>query len=326
MRAPADARRARPGRASLYSSASSDRVPAFGPVSTVAASAKMTEPFRRRQLICASPSGLHRVSYAEWGDPANDRVLVCVHGLSRCARDFDALASALQERYRVASIDLPGRGESEWLKSPMEYILPTYVNDVMTLVARLGAEQVDFIGSSLGGIIGMAIAAHPAAPIRRLIVNDASTVFQAAALERIAEYFGKAPDFASMEEAERYVRMVSAPFGPHTDGEWRFLTEHVVTAKPEGGYRMRYDPAIAIPYNAQRPFKDLDLWVLWDAIRCPTLVLRGELSDVLPREIAIGMTQRGPRARLVEFAGVGHGPTLLHADQIAAVAAFLDGK
>jgi pimeloyl-ACP methyl ester carboxylesterase len=182
---------------------------------------------------------------------------------------------------------------------------------------------VDFVGSSLGGVIGMAIGAHPASPIRRLVVNDASTVFQAAALERIAEYFGNAPDFASIEDAERYVRMVSAPFGPHTDGQWRILTEHVVIAKPDGGYRMRYDPAIAIAYNAQRPFKDLDLWVLWDAIRCPTLVLRGQLSDVLTRDVATAMMQRGPRAEVVEFPGIGHGPTLLHADQIAAVAMFL---
>jgi pimeloyl-ACP methyl ester carboxylesterase len=251
-------------------------------------------------------------------------VLVCVHGLSRCARDFDALAAALADRYRVASIDLPGRGESEWLKAPMEYVIPTYVNDVVTLIARLGVEQVDFIGSSLGGVIGMVIAAHPASPIRRLIANDASTVFPAAALERIGEYFGKAPDFASIEEAEQYVRVVSAPFGPHTDAEWRFLTEHVVIARPEGGYRMRYDPAIAVAYNAQRPFKDLDLWPLWDAIRCPTLVLRGEVSDVLPKSVATAMTQRGPRAELVEFPGIGHGPSLLHADQIAVVAGFLD--
>lgn len=283
----------------------------------------MTDPFRRRQLLCATPSGLHRVAYTEWGDPANERVVVCVHGLSRCARDFDALAAALADRYRVACIDLPGRGESEWLKAPMEYIVPTYVNDVVTLIARLGVEQVDFVGSSLGGVIGMAIGAHPASPIRRLVVNDASTVFQAAALERIAEYFGNAPDFTSIEDAERYVRMVSAPFGPHTDGQWRILTEHVVIAKPDGGYRMRYDPAIAIAYNAQRPFKDLDLWVLWDAIRCPTLVLRGQLSDVLTRDVATAMMQRGPRAEVVEFPGIGHGPTLLHADQIAAVAMFL---
>lgn len=283
----------------------------------------MTDPFRRRQLLCATPSGLHRVAYTEWGDPANERVVLCVHGLSRCARDFDALAAALADRYRVACIDLPGRGESEWLKAPMEYIVPTYVNDVVTLIARLGVEQVDFVGSSLGGVIGMAIGAHPASPIRRLVVNDASTVFQAAALERIAEYFGNAPDFASIEDAERYVRMVSAPFGPHTDGQWRILTEHVVIAKPDGGYRMRYDPAIAIAYNAQRPFKDLDLWVLWDAIRCPTLVLRGQLSDVLTRDVATAMMQRGPRAEVVEFPGIGHGPTLLHADQIAAVAMFL---
>jgi pimeloyl-ACP methyl ester carboxylesterase len=284
----------------------------------------MSEAFRRRRLLCATPTGLHRVAYTEWGDPANERVLVCVHGLSRCARDFDALAAALADRYRVASIDLPGRGESEWLKAPMEYVIPTYVNDVVTLIARLDVAEVDFIGSSLGGVIGMAIAAHAASPIRRLVVNDASTVFAAAALERIGEYFGKAPDFASIEEAEQYVRMVSAPFGPHTDAQWRFLTEHVVIARPEGGFRMRYDPAIAVAYNTQRPFKDLELWPLWDAVRCPTLVLRGELSDVLPKSVATAMTQRGPRAELVEFAGIGHGPSLLHADQIAAVAAFLD--
>jgi pimeloyl-ACP methyl ester carboxylesterase len=283
----------------------------------------MTDPFRRRQLLCASPTGLHRVSYVEWGDPENDRVLVCVHGLSRCARDFDGLAAALASRYRVASIDLPGRGESEWLAQPMEYVIPTYVNDVITLVARLGVEQIDYVGTSLGGMIGMAIAAHPASPIRRMVANESSPVVPGAALERIGEYFGKAPDFASIEDAERYVRMVSAPFGPHSDAQWRFLTEHVVIAKPEGGYRLRYDPAIAVAYNAQRPFKDLELWPLWDAIRCPTLVLRGEHSDVLPRQVAAAMTQRGPRAELVELAGIGHGPTLLHADQIEIVASFL---
>jgi pimeloyl-ACP methyl ester carboxylesterase len=126
-----------------------------------------------------------------------------------------------------------------------------------------------------------------------------------------------------MADAERYVRTVSAPFGPHSDAQWRFLTEHVVIAKPEGGYRLRYDPAIAVAYNAQRPFKDLELWPLWDAIRCPTLVLRGEHSDVLPRQVARAMTQRGPRAELVELPGIGHGPTLLHPDQIEVVASFL---
>lgn len=283
----------------------------------------MTEPFRRRQLLCVTPTGLHRVAYLEWGDPRQERVLVCAHGLSRCARDFDALAAALQSHYRIASIDLPGRGESEWLKTPMEYVIPTYVNDVVTLIARLDVEHVDFVGSSLGGVIGMALAAQPAAPIRRMVVNDASPVVYASALERIGEYFGKAPDFASLDEAERYVRMVSAPFGPHTDAEWRFLTEHVVKPLPEGGFRMRYDPAIAVPYNAQRPFKDFDFWPLWDAVRCPTLVLRGEHSDVLPHAVAAEMTRRGPRAELVEFAGIGHGPTLLHADQIGVVADFL---
>jgi len=283
----------------------------------------MTEPFRRRRVQCASPTGLHRVAYFEWGDPRNERVVVCVHGLSRCARDFDALALALAGDFRVVAVDLPGRGESDWLRQPLEYVVPTYVNDLVTLIARLDVESVSWVGTSLGAVTGMIIAAQPESPIRRFVVNDAGPVIAAVALERIGTYLGKAPTFASLEEAEAYVRAVSATFGPHTDAQWRTLTEHVVRPRPDGGFRMHYDPKIAEPYNAQRPFKDTDLWAVWDAITAPTLLLRGAESDLLTREVALEMARRGPRATLVEFEGVGHAPTLLAANQIAPIREFL---
>lgn len=283
----------------------------------------MTEPFRRRRLLCASPTGLHRIAYFEWGDPRNDRVVVCVHGLSRCARDFDALALALAGDFRVVAVDLPGRGESDWLKQPLEYVVPTYVNDLVTLIARLDVESVYWVGTSLGALTGMVIAAQPESPIRRYVANDFGPVITAVALERIGTYIGKAPTFASFAEAEAYVRAVSAPFGPHTDAQWRTLTEHVVRPLPDGGFRMHYDPKIAEPYNALRPFKDTDLWAAWDAVRAPTLLLRGAESDLLTHETALEMTRRGPKAELVEFPGVGHAPTLLTDAQIAPIREFL---
>jgi len=277
----------------------------------------------RKTVLCASPTQLHRLSYLEWGDPANERVLMCVHALSRCARDFDALAAALVDRYRVVCPDLPGRGESEWLKNPAEYVGPTYVNDMITLIARLGVETLHWVGTSLGALVGMAITSLEQSPITRLVVNDAGPVIAATSIQRIRGYLGKAPVFDGLVQAEQYIRSVSAPFGPHTDDEWHFLTEHVVRRQPDGTYRVHYDPAIAVPFASMDTGADIESWQIWDAIRRPTLLLRGVESDLLTRETAIGMSQRGPRAELVEFPGVGHAPTLLHADQIAVVREFL---
>jgi len=281
-------------------------------------------PFRRRSVQCASSGGLHRLSYLEWGAPHAARgVVMCVHGLTRCARDFDSLAESLADRYRVVCPDMPGRGYSDWLQNPMEYALPTYVNDIVTLIARLDVEQVDWVGTSMGGLIGMALAGQPGAPIRRMVLNEAGPLVRAEALERIAHYVGRAPAFASFEDAERYVRQVSAPFGPHSDSEWRFLAEHVVRQRADGSYVVHYDPRIAEAFNANLPHQDLDLWGLWDSIACPTLVIRGELSDLLDRETVAGMRTRGPRADTVEVSGVGHAPTLMKPDQISIVREFL---
>ena len=272
---------------------------------------------------CASPKGLHRIAYLEWGDPNNERVLVCAHGLTRCARDFDVLAAALSERYRVACPDFAGRGDSQWLPDPMLYQVPQYVSDMVTLIARLDVENVHWLGTSMGGLIGMALAALPDTPVEKLVINDAGPVIAKLSLERIATYVGMAPVFPDIGSAEKYVRAVSATFGPHTDAEWRFLTEVVVRKNADGSLRLHYDPKLAEPFRALMPEKDLELWPQWDAIRCPTLVLRGAQSDLLTRDTCDKMAERGPKAKVVEIPGVGHAPTLMHDDQIKIVRDFL---
>jgi pimeloyl-ACP methyl ester carboxylesterase len=265
------------------------------------------------------------MAYLEWGDAGNPEVLVCVHGLTRCARDFDNLARALCGRYRVVCPDVAGRGDSDWLADPMLYDFPQYVADMVTLIARLDVERVHWVGTSMGGLIGMALASMKDSPIARLVLNEAGAVVAHAAIERIGRYVGAAPTFRSVEAAELAVRAVSAPFGPHTDAEWRFLTEVVLRRNADGTWRFHYDPGIAEPYRKRMPEGDVELWGAWDAVRCPTLLIRGAQSDLLSRATVDEMTQRGPKAKLVELPGIGHAPTLLHADQIAIVREFLLG-
>jgi pimeloyl-ACP methyl ester carboxylesterase len=285
--------------------------------------AQMTQEFRQRQVQCITPGGLHQMAYTEWGDPGNPRLLVCVHGLSRCGRDFDALARAMAGDYRVVCPDAPGRGLSGWLKNPMEYQVQTYVADMVTLLARMDADSVHWVGTSMGGLIGMTLASLPDTPLQKLVLNDVGPVVTAASLARIGEYLGVAPQFPDFAAAVAYIRAVSATFGVHSDAEWQSLTEHVTRKQADGTFRMHYDPGIAIPFKAAPADKDIELWPYYDAIRCPTLVIRGALSDLLRRETVQEMSVRGPRARIVEFADVGHAPTLMHADQIAVVRDFL---
>lgn len=280
-----------------------------------------------RSVLCLSPAGFHRMVYYEWGKADNSRVLVCVHGLTRTGRDFDFLAQALAADYRIVCPDVVGRGESDWLRDPRHYALPQYAQDMTVLLARLDVESVDWLGTSMGGMIGMWLAAQPKSPIRRLILNDIGPVIEAAALQRIGEYVGQAPSFASLAEAENHLRLVSAPFGALSDAQWRHLTEHAVRQDETGCFRFRYDPAIAETYRAwlagpDGP-QDLVLWPLYDAIRCPTLVIRGEHSDLLSRETVAEMARRGPRAQSVEVPGVGHAPMLLDESQIALVRDWL---
>jgi pimeloyl-ACP methyl ester carboxylesterase len=287
------------------------------------AEAGVAESPRRRSVQCASPKGLHRMSYLEWGDPRNRDVLLCVHGLTRNGRDFDELARALSGRFLVVCPDVAGRGDSERLADPMLYALPQYVADMVTLIARLDVEALSWVGTSMGGLIGMALAAQQGSPVKRLVLNDAGPVIGLASLERIGAYIGMMPAFPSIEQAEAYVRNICAPFGHHSDAQWRQLTEAWMRKDDDGSWRANYDPRIANLFRATLPEKDMEIWPIYDAVRCPTLVLRGEHSDLLSKKTAMEMAARGPKARIVEIRGVGHAPTLMHLEQITLVRDFL---
>lgn len=276
---------------------------------------------RLNDVQCLSAAGLHRMAYREWGDPDHDRVLVCVHGLTRVSNDFDAFARAVSPHYRVVCPDVVGRGRSGRLRDPMLYQLPTYVSDMVALLARLDAKTVHWFGTSMGALIGMVLASLPDTPIERMILNDAGPVLGAAALARIGAYVGDTPRFRTIDEAEVYIRRITAPFGEHTDAEWRFLTEVVMRWDGDAWIR-HFDPALAVPFKSI-PQGDTTLWHLYDAIRCPVLSVRGEHSDLLSAETHAEMATRGPRARLATIANVGHAPTFLHDDQIALARDFL---
>jgi pimeloyl-ACP methyl ester carboxylesterase len=277
-----------------------------------------------RQLPCLSLHGFHTLTYYEWGDPANDRVLICVHGLTRNGRDFDELARALAPEYRVLCPDIPGRGKSEWLSHKEDYAYPVYCADMAALIARSGARTVDWVGTSMGGLIGMLLAAQPKSPIDKLVMNDVGPFIPKASLERIATYVGKPVTHDTFESFEQYIRTVSATFGPLTDAQWRHLTETTARKSDEGRWGTNYDPAIAQPFTG--PISDVALWPFWDQIKSRTLVLRGKDSDLLLAETARDMTLRGPKAKLVEFAGIGHAPMLMAADQIKVVREFLEQR
>lgn len=263
------------------------------------------------------------MAYLEWGDPRNPDVLVCVHGLTRTGRDFDELARVMAEHYRVVCPDIVGRGESDWLVDPVYYVTPQYIADVVTLIARLDVAQVHWVGTSMGALIGMALASLKGSPVSRMVLNDAGPILAKEALARIASYVGTGASFRNIEEAETYIRTVSAPFGPHSDAQWRFLTETVTRPTSDGRLRLHYDPRISQMLQASVSSKDVDLWSYYDAVTCPTLVLRGAQSDLLSRETMLAMGARGPGAKYVEFEGVGHAPTLLHPEQIGPVRDFL---
>lgn len=276
---------------------------------------------RHGQVSGVSRLSFHRIAYTEWGPEDARRVVVCVHGLSRQGRDFDRLAAFLaQHDYRIICPDLPGRGRSDWLKDPDEYGLPQYCVDMTVLLASLHAESVDWIGTSLGGLIGMVMAALPGSPIRRLVVNDIGPFLPWSALYRIGTYLRQMPtEFPDFAAANAYYREILSTFGELGDDDWRHLIEHSIERTDNGRYRMLCDPGIA---RAFRPglLYNLNLWKYWDAIQCPTLLLRGEHSDLLPRDTAQQLTMRGPLATLVEIPGCGHAPPLLTQEQIDIIA------
>lgn len=277
----------------------------------------------QQRHLCLGLKGFHHMAYVEWTEPGAEGGIptICVHGLTRNGRDFDPLAEALAATGPVLCPDVVGRGKSDWLRDPNFYSVPYYAADISSLIARLGVAEVNYVGTSMGGMIGMAIASQPGSPIRRLILNDIGPLVPKASLERIAGYVGTLQRFESLKALEQYLRTVHAPFGPLTDAQWAHMAEYSHRKTADGGYTLSYDPGIAVPM--QGPIKDVVLWPLYDQITCPTLVVRGATSDLLLPETAAEMATRGPKAEIYEVAGCGHAPALMAADQIARVKAFL---
>ena len=287
-------------------------------------------------VTCVSSAGLHRMAYKEWGDRDNPRELLCVHGVTRVGDDFDHLARALSGAgdYRVICPDVVGRGRSGRLQNPQFYRIPQYVSDMVTLLARVtnGREDqtVDWFGTSMGGLIGLGLASLPGNPIRKLVLNDIGPVLEPVALQRIGDYIGQDLRFNSFDEGAQFIRDVSASFGPHTEQEWHKLATDVLRQDAEGKWVRHYDMGLALPFRSVTPESvkadEAMLWAAYDAVQCPTLLVRGANSDLLTRATAQLMTQRGPKATLVEIADVGHAPTFIHDDQIAIARAFLLGQ
>jgi pimeloyl-ACP methyl ester carboxylesterase len=301
---------------------------------------------RTDYLLGLTAHGFHKIFYTDWGDIGSARVVICVHGLTRNCRDFDFLAQALAAECRVVCPDVAGRGRSDWLYNKDDYAYPQYMADMNALIARVsaapaaagligklngllkrraGSRALHWVGTSMGGILGMLLASRPNSPISKLIVNDVGPLIPKASLERIGTYVGKDPRFKTLAELETYVRTVSAPFGPLTDPQWQHLTVTGARQHEDGNWGMSYDPDLAAAFR-KGPVQDVNLWTYWDTITCPTLVMRGAESDLLLKATAEEMQTRGPRARLVEFAGIGHAPMLMADDQIKIVKDFLFAK
>lgn len=313
----------------------------------------MPEEPRLDYFQSLGPHGFHRVAYTEWGNPRNPHVVVCVHGLARNSRDFDYLAQALADECRVVCMDVVGRGASDWLPHKEDYGFPLYLADAAALLARISAPvaetgitglvrnilhpqadpKVDWVGTSMGGLIGMMLASEPQSPIRRLVLNDVGPLLPWGGLIRLKNiYSGVNVRFAGVSEVEAYLREACVDFGPLEDEQWRHLAQHNSRETGDGGYTLAFDPGIISSLRTSSTagiefgndfMLGVDLWPVWDAVQCPTLVLRGSESDLLLESTAKEMQERNPRTRLVEFPGIGHAPWLMSEDQIRIVRDFL---
>jgi len=272
-------------------------------------------------------TGYHRLHYTEWGPRDGARTILCVHGYSGNGRDFDELARALSRDARVVCLDVAGRGRSDWLPSSLSYNFPQFLGDIATLLRRLRVDRFDWIGTSMGGLLGLMHAAQPGSRVRRLVLNDVGAFVPAGGLREIGERLAAPDRFASLAEVEAHLRATHREWGEITDAQFRSLARHQSRRLPQGGYRLHYDPQIArLVQGGGLPFVDgLHLWDAWDRVECPVLVIRGEHSRILPGDVARRMVDTHPEARLVEIEGAGHAPALMTAGEIERIRNFLAG-
>ena len=297
---------------------------------------------QQKNYLGINLKGFHKLAYTEWGEQHADKTIVCVHGLTRNSRDFDYLAKTMSQDYRLVCPDIVGRGKSDWLPQGQGYGFPQYLSDVTALIARLDVSHVDWVGTSMGGLIGMIMAAQANSPIRRLVMNDVGPMIPIAGTGRIMSYVMQRHTFADLEEAEAYFRKIFAPFGNLDDAQWAHMTRHSTFKGQNGAYELAYDQnvfsgVLNVPSVWQGMTKTVqtawhsithtkvpaaplsEMWNYWDQVRCPVLLLRGENSDILLPETVDRMRATHPKLDVVEIKGVGHAPALMADDQIAII-------
>jgi len=305
---------------------------------------------RVKTIACASPSGLHRMAYYDWGDPDNPDVVLCVHGLTRTGRDFDVLAQQLSTQFRVICPDVVGRGLSDWLSQPLNYSVPQYAADMVSLIAQLHPKSLRWVGTSMGGLIGLTYAAlvaqskdpsralpparHTATidngvvAIDRLVLNDVGPRIESPSLARIGQYLSEPTCFSSFEESVQYMKETAASFGPHSPAQWEMLTRHYFVPV-NGSWVKHYDPAIAMAFAGMTQDLmsqgEMMLWHAYHCVQAPTLIMHGQESDLLLAETVQTMLANNPLARAHTVKGVGHAPSLIVQDQVDAVCEFLTG-
>ncbi len=270
--------------------------------------------------------GFHRLNYLEWGDVEkfqSQETLVCVHGLTRNAHDFDYFAQKLCDQYRIVCPDVVGRGDSDHLEASDGYNYLQYNADMNALIARLNVTEVNWIGTSMGGIIGMVLASVQQSPIRRLVVNDIGPEVSRDALMSIAEYIGRTDEFASLKELEDHLRTIYKEFAPMSDDDWEQMAHYSSRRTKRGTWRRKVDSRVGEAFRDSITYFNVDMWDTWESISCPVLVLRGKDSSFLSEQTAKRMLECGPETTLVEFDDTGHTPTLRNDEQVDVIADWL---
>ena len=274
---------------------------------------------------CTNGDGSHRMAYHAWGDPSNPKVLLCVHGLTRRGSDFNTLAQAMSKDYYVVCPDVVGRGDSDRLQNPMMYAVPQYVADMASLVKHLGVAHVDWLGTSMGGLIGMVYASMPNSPIRRMLINDVGPRIEPEAIKRLGSYVGQTFSFANRADALERLNAICASFGEHTPQEWEIYNGPMLIQK-NGLWEMHYDPDISVPFASVNPIMakagEMAMWHAFKQIHIPMLIVRGGNSDLLSAKTVAEMCKVNPYARSIEIPNVGHAPAFVKAEQIALAKEF----
>ena len=283
----------------------------------------IAKPHCRSTVAVLMDGVLKHMAVHEWGDEKNPRVVLCVHGLSRNGRDFDVVADALSKDFRVLCPDIPGRGQSDWLASENQYSIPTYARFINAMLTEFGVQSYDWIGTSMGGLIGMLMAVTPGSTMRRFVINDIGPVLEIEAIKRIASYVGLAPNFASYPELYAVARTAITTFGPLTEEQYQHMVSTSCWQRADGRWEFNMDPKVGDAFRAGLATPAADMWPLWLAVKQPTLILRGVNSDLLSAATLTKMVETHPNALALTIADTGHAPMIFDAPTVSAVCEFL---